>query len=499
MNKLKIGIASFSHPMVYGTDSAREAFVLNEYRKMSGLIGKAGFEVLDSLGSLKKNRPRSGIATNGQAEQAALWLKQNRAECLVINLNQWTNPHMCVLLMKLAEIPCALYVSGGVNYPGETTAAAIWASAVESSKALRCCVMLERFREGEFNELLKWMTGSAAVERLKKSRLLAWGGSYGANIPYTRDDEAFMEDLMIREVIFESEEYLTGGAKKLLAEHPERISAMKTWLSGNGVSVDYDAKMLTKDSFDMQLAQYLAARDRLDHYKDENIAAVSVKCHFDVSTECLGCTECMIPAFLPFFADAEGKKQIMPTVCEGDIKGAMTSAILGIVNPGVPPLFGDVIAAADQYVMIANCGSSSVYWAARNNSVKDVLSKVRIMPQLHGSSGGSVRYLSAPGQVTAARLFRFRGQYCMYFGLGQIEMTDYCESTHGLHWPQTLVNFGIDHREIFKTIPCQHMVLTEGDFTGELEYYCRYLGIITVRCDDAESLKAFRRHIAFGE
>jgi L-fucose isomerase-like protein len=205
----------------------------------------------------------------------------------------------------------------------------------------------------------------------------------------------------------------------------------------------------------------------------------------------------MIPAFLPFGEDSEGGKAMVPVACEGDLKGAMTSAILAAINPGVPPLFGDVIVHTDEHITISNCGSSSVYWAGRSHDAGQTLSRVRIMPQLHGASGGAVRYLSAPGPVTVARLFRLKGRYYMYMGAGRIEHTEYTSSTHGTHWPQTLVTFDTDHADIFDTIPCQHMVLTGGDVTEELIHYCRYLGIRPVRCDDPSSLNEFRNRIAY--
>ncbi len=500
MDKIKAGIATFSHPMVYSSDAEREGFVRSEYEKMAGMLQNAGFETLDPIAATKPGDPlRFGIATNAQAEEAARWLANAGADCLVFNLNMWTNPHMCALLIKLTNVPSAIYVSGGINYPGETTAAAVFASVTESCKSPRCCVMLERFREGGEDELISWVKGCSAVTRLKRKRLLAWGGAYGANIPYTREDEALLEDTMVREIVFESEDYLTMAAKDIVANQPGRVEKFIEWLEDKGVSIEFDGVMLTEQSLRLQTGQYLAARDRLKAYEEENIAAVSVKCHFDVSTECLGCTECMIPAFLPFFEDSEGEQSIVPVACEGDLKGALTSAILFEIAPDTPPLFGDVVAHEDEYITISNCGASSVYWAGRGRDAGESLSKVRILPQLHGASGGAVKYLSAPGAVTAARLFRFKGSYFMYYGVGEIKATGYSKSTHGTHWPQSLVTFDIGHADIFNTIPCQHMVLTEGDVTAELTHYCRYLGIKPVRCDSVESLNAFREHIAYGE
>jgi L-fucose isomerase-like protein len=335
---------------------------------------------------------------------------------------------------------------------------------------------------------------------MKNSRILSWGGSYGANIPYTRDDDAFLEDLFIREIIIESEDVITCAALEMVKSQDKRIQSFYNWLVGKGTKIEFDNKMLTRDSLNLQIAQYLATRDRLAELSDDRIVAVSVKCHFEVSTSCLGCTECLIPAFLPFGEDNEGKRNVVPVACEGDIKGALTEAILHILRPEVPPLFGDLIVHTDEHITIANCGSSSVYWADRSGT-SDALGKVSILPQLHGRSGGAVRYLSAPGEVTAARLFRLRGNYYMYMGVGKIhDQREYTKSTHGIHWPQSLLTFeGVDHYDIFKTIPSNHMVLTSGNIIAELTHFCRYQGIQIVRCDDPASLRAFRDLIAYGQ
>lgn len=496
MNKpFKVAIATFSHPYVYGTDDAAEVFVGEEFNKMKSFLEGKGFETVSFEDVLDPERPRFGIADNAQAEQCAAYLKSKGAEVLVIHLCKWTNPHMCAVLMKDMDLPCAVYTTGGIHYPGETTAAAIFGSTTESPVAPRCCRMMERFRDSEQDEIISWIIGCASASRLKKQRILSWGGTYGANIPFTREDEALLEDTLVREVIYESEEYINDAALKMVKENPERVEKFVNWLKEKGTKIVCDGCMLNDEVLKLQAGQYLAARDRLKHYSADNIAGVSFKCHFETSTECLGCTACFLPAFLPFGEDSEGVQDEIPTACEGDLKGAVTSAILHTINPDCPPLFGDVIAATKDNVRISNCGSSSAYWAGRSKKSEENLSKVEILPQQHGKSGGAVKYLAAKGEVTIARLFRYAGKYYMYFGAGVIDVDDYAPSNHGTHWPQALIRFNnVDHKDIFRTVPAQHLAVTEGDITEALEYYCRYLGIGVVRCDNPDSLREFRNN-----
>jgi L-fucose isomerase-like protein len=499
MKAFKIAAVAFSHPMIYDSSPEREAFVRAETKKMGGYLTENGFEVFNPLEQhAAPGNPRYGISTNTEADSYAREIAAGEVEAVAISLTQWTNPHLIVSFVKQTGLPCCIYTSGGIDYPGETTAAAAYASMSESAAAPRNCVMLERFREWNKKDMIPWLRGVATATRMKNSRILAWGGAYGANIPYTRDDEALLEDLLVREILIESEDVISYPALEMVKSNPQRIEAFYKWLTTNGVEIKFDGKMLTREVLNLQIAQYLTARDRLGSMAEDRIAAVSIKCHFETSTSCLGCTECLLPAFLPFAEDNEGKRDIVPVACEGDVKGAITEAVLNYLKPEVPPLFGDLIVHTDEHITIANCGSSSVYWADPGSSSK-ALSKISILPQLHGRTGGAVRYLSAPGEVTAARFFRFKGKYYMYMGLGKIhDQREYTKSTHGVHWPQTLLTFDqVDHYEIFRTIPSNHMVLTSGNVMEELTWFCRYNGIRIVRCDDPAGLRSFKDLVAY--
>ena len=77
----------------------------------------------------------------------------------------------------------------------------------------------------------------------------------------------------------------------------------------------------------------------------------------------MGCTECLTPAFLPFGLDAEGARPVLPLACEGDLNGLVSLVLLHFLNPGVPPLFGDLVYYGEDLILMRNCGASSVYWA----------------------------------------------------------------------------------------------------------------------------------------
>jgi L-fucose isomerase-like protein len=354
----------------------------------------------------------------------------------------------------------------------------------------RNSLLVERFRDTENERMIAWLKGAGALRKMLRGRLLMWGGAFGAEVPCTRDDEAALENRMIKEILIEQEMVLVDGARVIQRDQPARIDGFLSWLKKNRVSIQPDGKMLTEEVLRFSAGHYLAAKDRISSMEGENILGVSVKCHFEVSTDCVGCTLCLVPGFLPFGVDNEGPRDAFPVACEGDLKALLTMVMLHQINPAVPPLFGDTIWFRGDAMLLSNCGSSSVWWAGRSSDPGASLPKVSLMPQLHGKSGSSVFYVTPGGAVTYARLFRIKGRYFMYLGAGEVPQgAPKIDRAPG--WPQTQVAFGTDPYLLYATSPSNHGCLTEGNMTAEVEAFCRSAGISVVRCDSNESMQRF--------
>jgi L-fucose isomerase-like protein len=207
----------------------------------------------------------------------------------------------------------------------------------------------------------------------------------------------------------------------------------------------------------------------------------------------VGCTACFLPAFLPFGEDSEGPRPVVPFACEGDLNALVSLLLLHSLNPGVPPLFGDLAAYRADHVLIRNCGAASVYWAARSPDPAACLPRVKIAPNTHGRSGGAVGFETPPGgPVTFARLFRRRGELVLFLGEGVV--TEQPEGPRDEDpWPHTHLALPVDTHLLFKTVPCNHGSLTEGALAAAAQVLCAHAGIRIVRCDDAGSLEDFLR------
>jgi L-fucose/D-arabinose isomerase len=490
---LRAGIVSFSHAPVYASTDEREGFVRREHNALRATLEKAGIEVIHPLDELRSPatapHDRYGISTARDLEFCLEALRAAKVDCLVVSVAQWPRIALISALVAELDVPAALYASTHPDSVGEVTAGAAAASILEMAPN-RNSLLVERFRDTENDRLLTWIRGAGALRKMLRGRLLMWGGAFGADVPCTRDDEAALENRLIREILVEQEVVLVDGARAIQREQPARIDAFLSWLRQNKVSIKPDGKMLTEEVLRFSAGHYLAAKDRVSSLDGENILGVSVKCHFETSTDCVGCTLCLVPGFLPFGADNEGPRAAVPVACEGDLKALLTMVMLHQVNPAVPPLFGDTIWFRGDSMLLSNCGSSSVWWAGRSSDPAVTLPKVSLMPQLHGKSGSSVFYVTPGGTVTYARLFRIRGRYFMYLGAGEVPAgAEKIDRAPG--WPQTRIAFGTDPYLLYATSPSNHGCLTEGNVTAEVEAFCRGAGIAVVRCDSNESMRRF--------
>jgi L-fucose isomerase-like protein len=250
----------------------------------------------------------------------------------------------------------------------------------------------------------------------------------------------------------------------------------------------------------VQIAYYLAARDRLKELASENIIGVSVRCQPTLSVE-YGIVGCTLPAFLPFGADDLGPKPIFSTVCEGDIKGLMTSVLLQQIKPEVGPIFGDLKYVGEDFFAISNCGAASIWWAGKSNDPKQTLPNITIQANVDGFTGAAVGFMGKAGQVTTARLGRIKGKYVMHLGVGEsVAVTGAVREKvmgfFGQMWPNVMIRLGTDPDLLFRVAASNHPVATDGDVSQEVIYACRQMGIPIVRLDSNDSMREHLENVA---
>jgi L-fucose isomerase-like protein len=238
--------------------------------------------------------------------------------------------------------------------------------------------------------------------------------------------------------------------------------------------------------------------------RDEDISGVSIKCQPEIYSE-YGVDACTLPAFLPFPVNEEGAQKIYPTVCEGDIKGLLSSMILFYLNPLVPPAFGDLISVEDDYIEFANCGGGSVFWAANSSVPGEALKNVTAQGNIHGVSGASFNYFGKElDKITVLRLTRIRGKYYAQLGVGRAlnakpflsdKFGKDLENHLGQRWGKVVIDLGVNAQNFIKIIGANHLSATIGDYSKEIEYFCRQVNIDIIRIDSNSEIMNFYNSI----
>jgi len=497
----KVGIITFTDDRERIFSQERERYLRSKQDELTELLKENGFIPVDPLKEIRKSsKGWYGIRFNSEVRQSAQILNQAGIECLIIGTWHWSPPQLVMDLVNLTNVPLLLVAEDNTDWAGSVFTSAVGATLLEWG-VNRHALTHERSFLSDKVSIIKWVRGVCAAKQMRKSAAILWGGSYAVKMELLQDDIPRLKTFLIRDILSEGQYILIKRSQEILRQKPDRINSFIHWLKKNGTRILYDDKMLNEEILRIQLAYVLAARDRLEELKDEEITGVSIKCQPEIYEE-FGVIGCTLPAFLPFSEDSEGKRPIIPTVCEGDIKGLLTCMLLHKIVPDVPPVFGDLRYICDDFVVIANCGAASIYWADNSLNSKEVLPNVTIQGNNHGRAGGAVGYWGKETEATVARLIRIRGKYYMHIGVGkaldaektikeQLKKKGKLKSYFGLMWPQIVVNLGVRGDLMFKVAGANHLSMTEGDCSKELIYACRELAIPVVRIDSNEAILGF--------
>ena len=489
-----LGLVSFTDPRATAFALRRERYIHSCHEGLKRALQQRGIRVLDPQAKLRKGWKQTfGIRRPDELQQCLTMLQAGGAQAVVMGCWHWTEPMLPLSLARDLRSPIALYAEDDPAWAGSVCLGAVGASLWEAGIS-PYALTHTRFRSDP-DGLARWAHGVCGLHALRHSTLVLWGGSYCLRMEHLQDDIPELKRLLIGDMLTEGEYILIRAAEAILASAPKRIEAFLKWFTENGGQVQYDKKMATSEAVRRQVALYLAARDRLRELAQEghSIGGVSVRCQPELS-EVWACTGCLLPAFLPFPVDGEGPQPVVPTVCEGDIKGLITAVLLHLIAPSTPPLFGDLKYVTDDLVIISNCGGSSIWYASRSNDPAKTLPAIRLAAQCQGAGGAAVGYEGMPGELTVARLVRFDREYVMQLGLGRAVPVDRSVRSRivwGQTWPHIAISLGVSGEALMAGVGSNHLCAAAGDLTTEIAHACRQADIPIVRLDSEESLREF--------
>ena len=502
----RIAIITFTDDRDVGLYSEDvENRIRKKQSKVKTFLTDQNIEVIDPLGEIRgKGEVPYGIRNMNDIERALSVMSGRNIDGVIIGSWNWSPPMLIMDFVRKCAKP-VLYYSENDPLSGSLSQLSAACASLMEWGGNRYALTHDR-NFGDKAELLTWVRAVTAFSRLRESALLLWGGTYAVKMEQLQDDVPRLKSFMIREVLSEDQLVLVSRAEKIISAQPERIQSFLKWVTEKGLDIAYDGKMVTEEALNKQVALLLAARDRLSELHSENIVGVSIKCQPEIYYE-YGVNACTLPAFLPFTHNEEASQCIYPTVCEGDIKGLLSSVLLHALNPSVPPVFGDLISVGDDHIEFANCGAGSLFWAANSMDPDRALRNTSAVGNIHGVSGAAFSYYGkAAEKVSVARLTRIRGQYYMQLGTGSAyDSEDFLKKLLGENvnshlghtWGKVVVNLGVKANNFVKAVGANHLSATLGDVAREVELVCRMWGIPVIRMDSDEELRRFYTEIRY--
>jgi len=493
----KVGFLSLSEsPRALSFADELNNYILKKHIEFKAFLLKNKIEVIDAAELIERPaNPKNiiGFYSSEDIQKAVDVFNKNHIEAVIVGCWHWTDPMFVVEIARSLNKPVLLYGEENPAWAASCLILAGGASLWDTSPN-RFAQAHERIY-GNLESVIKWVRGVTVLEKLKRGKLLLWGGSYALRMEFLQDDYPYLKSFLLGDILTEDQYVLIKYAGEV---SEKRINNFINWLKKGNAKLNFDNLKFTPEILKKQAALYLGAKDRIKEL-GKDIIGVSVKCFSELS-DIYGVVPCFLPAFLPYTFDSEGEKDQLPTVCEGDTKALISSILLSYFAGGIPALFGDVTYISKDYYFISNCGASSVYYSCKSCSTMDVLENLTFEANAEGASGAAVGYDGFEADMTVIRLLRSKGKYFMHYGLGtSIKISSSMKSTiyFGKTNPHTAIRMNVDKDLLINALGANHLIAVPGNYLLETEYFCRQVGIETYRIDSNEGINEWLKRVYY--
>ncbi len=257
----------------------------------------------------------------------------------------------------------------------------------------------------------------------------------------------------------------------------EEVDAYFSWFLRNVGQILNDNIPQWQDALKRQIRSYIATRRLIEQY---GLDFVGIKCQRELSDnyviQCLKNVAMLNDPYDPVI----GYKEPIVCACEADHDGALTMQILKMVSGGQPTSLMDVRFKSEEGLLVlANCGASASFFAAKSVEARDNWKRVSLMPNVFGLAGGfTTQYVYEPGKATLARLCQKDGQYWMAIIGGDFVYPEEDDTVEFVKpFPCAFFKANLDFDELWETYGSNHIHAVYGDFVDVLEDFCTIAGI----------------------
>lgn len=371
---------------------------------------------------------------------AAEKLKNSNADVLMICIATWSEDHHLLDLLSYVDMPLILRA-----YPAFDTGSLCCAHQIGAvfRDIGKSCEFIYGYADDEdcAKEARTIATAYALKSSMSKTRVGAIGGRVKGMTEIAYDEFSIKQKLGARVVNIDEKEMTSKvcsisdeEAKALLEEKRVLLKSCKTTATSQSV--------LESIKF------YKAMKDLCKEYE---LQALSVKCYTTyMGKVCLGYS----------LLAEEG----IVGSCEGDVTNALTMKLMYDLSEK-PINNTDLLYLDDKEntILFAHCGSSG--FSIADGEIE--LAPVRLM-----DTGVCTKFLVKPGKVTAVNICGHGDQFRLSFMVGDAIPC-------GMEFPGNPVKIKFDkpvgeiNREIMKNGIGHHWMVAYGDYSKELQYFCK--------------------------
>lgn len=325
--------------------------------------------------------------------------------------------------------------------------------------------------EEAVKELLCWTNAANAVENLNGQTFGCIGGR-SLGISTGTADLALWEKTFGVDIEHIDQFEIVNRAEKISDEETDYYI---NYIEKHYGKVLYDPERnFSRDHLRKMVASYLATQSII---KDYELDFLGIKCQTELSNHY--CLQCLNVQFLNDPYDAHGKKCPIACSCEADADGALSMQILKLISGGKPTALQDIAQITKDRFVLANCGAMASWFAGLSPEPEENLKEVHLMPHGFGMAGGAAtQFVCEAATFTYMRLTRREDHYQMVFFVGNtIKENREMIRQYSPYRPTSFVEHHIDLDEFMRVYCSNHVHCVQGDYTADLEEFCKMKGI----------------------
>ena len=257
--KPRVGLITLTDvPRAISVVKEREEAITKKHNDYKSFLLENGIEVFDPADAVPRKPGQVSFYSSEDISTAVDFLIHNHVEAIIIGCWHWSEPMFVVEISRATRKPILLYSDEDPAWAAACFLTAAGASLWETSHN-KAAQVHERLY-GDRVCSIKWIKGVCALEKMKKSTFIMWGGSYALRMEYLQDDFPRLKSYLVGDILTEDQYVLVKGAESI---DGKRIENFISWLKSGNVKFNFDEKMFTPGVLKKQAGLYFAAKDRI--------------------------------------------------------------------------------------------------------------------------------------------------------------------------------------------------------------------------------------------